>query len=234
LQQLSERTVAAEEAASAELRTAGSGRLTLALIAGIPVTVILAASWMWYFVANGNLDLVGALGTANHGELVQPPRQALQAGWTGPDGETFDPAARRSADWTLVIPQASSSCDALCEARLYETRQIHMALGKEMGRVQRMLVTPAPEALEFGVQSLSDDRPMPADFATYLERDQRGLSVWRSSEEAFGRLFPELADAPASWYLMDPAGWVMMRYDPSIDYKNVISDLKFLIKNSNG
>jgi hypothetical protein len=33
---------------------------------------------------------------------------------------------------------------------------------------------------------------------------------------------------------MDPAGWIMMRYDPSIGYKDVISDLKFLIKNSNG
>ena len=33
---------------------------------------------------------------------------------------------------------------------------------------------------------------------------------------------------------MDPNGWVMMRYDSSVDYKDVIADLKFLLKNSNG
>jgi hypothetical protein len=26
-------------------------------------------------------------------------------------------------------------------------------------------------------------------------------------------MFPELPARPDSWYLMDPAGWVMMRYD---------------------
>jgi hypothetical protein len=31
----------------------GNGRLILALIAGIPVTVIPAASWLWYFVVHG-------------------------------------------------------------------------------------------------------------------------------------------------------------------------------------
>jgi hypothetical protein len=92
--------------------------------------VILAASWMWYFVVNGELDIVGALGTANRGELVQPPRQALDAGWTSPDGTAF--ALAPAARWTLVIPQAQARCAEACERRLYEVRQIHMALGKTM------------------------------------------------------------------------------------------------------
>ena len=133
-----------------------------------------------------------------------------------------------------MIPQVSAACDAQCEARLYETRQIHMALGKEMWRVERMLVTPADAELRLAVDTLSDERPLPEDFASYVARDQRGLTLWRSDAAAFDRVFAELSEAPDSWYLMDPAGWVMMRYDPSIDYKNVISDLKFLIKNSNG
>jgi hypothetical protein len=55
----------------------GTGRAVLLLIAGIPLTMILAASWLWYFVVEGDLDLVGTLGTANHGTLVQPPRQLI-------------------------------------------------------------------------------------------------------------------------------------------------------------
>lgn len=50
-------------------------RMVLLLIAGIPLTVILVATWLWYFVVNGDLNLVGMLGTANRGTLVQPPRQ---------------------------------------------------------------------------------------------------------------------------------------------------------------
>ena len=37
---------------------------------------------------------------------------------------------------------------------------------------------------------------------------------------------------PNSWYLVDPSGWVMMRYSTEVNYKDVIGDLKFLLKNS--
>lgn len=214
----------------------GSGRLTLLLIAGIPVTVILAATWMWYFVARGDLDLVAALGTANKGDLVQPPRRAEDAGWQNAEGATFGADAAGAPGrgrWTFVIPQRSGECAATCEQRLFETRQIHMSLGKDLGRVDRLLVTPAAE-LSLAVTSLSDGRPVPKDFSAYLASEQRGLSTWRSDTTRFEAMFPELSSNPNSWYLMDPAGWVMMRYDPTVDYKDVISDLKFLIKNSNG
>jgi hypothetical protein len=227
-----DRSSSANPAATAAPK-AGSGRLTLAMIAGIPVIVILAASWMWIFVANGQLDLVGSLGTSNRGQLVQPPRQAIDAGWMTMSGEDFAPGV--PPRWTIVVPQPGDVCAAACERRLYETRQIHMALGKAMGRVQRFLVTDAEGgALTLSIDALSDQRPVPATLADYLATEQRGMTLWQSSEPAFQRMFAEYAENPNSWYLMDPAGWVMMRYDPSISYKDVISDLKFLIKNSNG
>ncbi|MFK8042164.1 hypothetical protein [Congregibacter sp.] len=211
----------------------GNGRMTLLLIAGIPVIVVLAASWMWYFVANGQLDLVGALGTSNRGQLVQPPRQATEAGWQDAQGETF--AVGNDPKWTLVIPQRGGSCDVACEKRLYEVRQIHMALGKELGRAERLMITDAALAnVVLTVEALSDQRPLPDDFAAYVEREQRGMTLWHTTESKFADMFPEYADYPDSWYVMDPAGWVMMRYDQSVSYKDVISDLKFLMKNSNG
>ena len=36
--------------------TTNNNRLVLLLIAGIPVTMILAASWLWYFVVEGDLE----------------------------------------------------------------------------------------------------------------------------------------------------------------------------------
>ena len=44
-----------------------NNRLVLLTIIGIPVMMILTGTWLWYFVINGKLDLVGALGTANQG-----------------------------------------------------------------------------------------------------------------------------------------------------------------------
>ena len=58
---------------------AGTSRLPLLLIVGTPVIIILAASWLWYFVAQGQLDLVAALGTSNNGTLITPPRQIKDA-----------------------------------------------------------------------------------------------------------------------------------------------------------
>ncbi|MFT7286446.1 MAG: hypothetical protein ACI87W_000552 [Halieaceae bacterium] len=211
----------------------GNGRRVLLLIAGIPLIVVLAASWMWYFVANGDLDVVDALGTANRGQLVQPPRQAMEGGWTNAGGEPFAPTSQ--ALWTLVVVQRGANCDARCEQRLYETRQIHMALGKGMGRVQRALVTDTSFGdLRFTAPNLSDGRDVPEDFPAYLRLEQRGMQVWLAPAAAMDTLFVEQRDNADSWYLMDPAGWIMMRYDPSISYKGVITDLKFLIKNSNG
>lgn len=212
---------------------AGNGRLVLALIAGIPLIVILASSWLWFFVARGELDLVGALGTANSGELLQPPRQALDAGWRDAEGTPF--RLPPSPKWVLLVPQRGARCAANCEQRLFLTRQIHTALGKSMDRVRRALVTDAePGSLALAVDALSDDRPLPAAFADYLRREQRGLAVWFSDSAALGELFAEYPRAAESWYLMDPGGWVMMRYDDSVPYKDVIADLKFLLRNSNG
>jgi hypothetical protein len=151
------------------------------------VIVILAASWMWYFVANGQLDLVGALGTANRGELVQPPRQAQDAGWRWPTA-SLRPRRQTPPRWTLVVPQPGRLRRAL-RTRLFETRQIHMALGKEMGRVERAWSPPA-DGSELGVDALSDERPLPGRFAAYLATEQRGLTCGRATEPAFEELFP--------------------------------------------
>ncbi len=219
--------------AGATAATSSSGRLVLLLIAGIPVTIILASTWLWYFVVQGDLDLVGRLGTSNAGELLRPPRQALDAGWQDADGAPF--ALADEPRWTLIIPLRRAACDAACEAQLFEARQIHQLLGKELGRVERALVSSAePGEISFTAPVLSDGRPLPENFAAYVETEQRGLHVLHSEPGAFSTMFPERAAAPTSWYLMDPNGWVMMRYDANVSYKDVISDLKFLLKNSNG
>ena len=73
-------TDATGKTAELDPATVNRNRLVLLTIAGIPVTMILAASWLWYFVVNGELDLVGTLGTANNGELLEPFARARDSG----------------------------------------------------------------------------------------------------------------------------------------------------------
>jgi len=212
----------------------GSGRLVLLSIAGIPLLMILASSWLWFFVQRGDIDLVGTLGTANQGELLKPPRQIADAALLDARGVAHE-FGRSPPRWTLLIPNPGAVCDAQCEATLYLSRQIHIAMGKEMPRIRRAFVgTLPPTQIALEVDALSDAQPVPPDFASYVSQSHPGMAVLHGSPQALDALFMEHAAQPDSWYLMDPAGWVMMRYDATVDYKDVISDLKFLLKNSNG
>ena len=207
-------------------------RLMLLLIAGIPVTMILGATWLWYFVVRGDLDLVGVLGTANRGTLVQPPRQIDDSELRDQNG-----AAIRYADlgrkWTMLVPGAGDRCDTICESNLYLTRQLHIALGKEYNRLARMYLSEARVAeTELAVQDLSDQRPAPASFAALLADEHRGLNALTVEPGGYERMFAELGSDPSTWHLVDPGGWIMMSYNKGVNYKEVIADLKFLLKNS--
>ena len=209
-----------------------NNRMVLLLIAGIPVTIILSATWLWYFVVQGDLDLVGALGTANRGVLLQPPRQIDEVELLDPDGVRF-----RNADldprWAMLVPGAGGVCDTSCEQSLYVTRQIHTALGKEYNRIRRLYVSgSAPGDTSLKVTELSDQRPAPASFSALLEDEHRGVKPLVLSPGQPDTLFVEYQSEPSTWYLVDPSGWIMMSYDSSIPYKDVIADLKFLLKNS--
>ena len=98
-----------------------------------------------------------------------------------------------------------------------------------------MYVSAAPAGdVELAVAQLSDQRPAPDSFSAYLEQEHRGLKVLTLDQGAFPQLFQEHEADPSTWYLVDPAGWIMMSYNSEIPYKDVIADLKFLLKNSSG
>ena len=209
-----------------------NNRIVLLSIIGIPVTMILAASWLWYFVVQGDLDLVGTLGTANRGTLVQPPRQLDDVELKDQNGYLFkyDDLERK---WTLLVPSAGPDCRSSCEYSLYVTRQIHVAMGKEFNRLRRLHVSDALLAdTPLAVDTLSDQRPAPDDFVTLVQSEHRGMKSVVASTAAVAQLFPEYVLDQTTWYLVDPAGWIMMSYNSEIPYKDVISDLKFLLKNS--
>jgi len=212
-------------------KSVGSNRMVLLLIAGIPVTVILVATWLWYYVVNGELDLVAAVGTSNNGSLVQPPRQLEEVSLADEAALPlkYSELERR---WRFLIP-GGKNCDQVCESSLYTTRQIHIAMGKEFNRIRRIYLSDTPAAdTMMNIDYLSDQQPAPESFTELLASQHRGMKVMTLSSTDHQTLLREYAIEPSSWYLVDPNGWIMMSYDHTVDYKGVMSDLKFLLKNS--
>lgn len=208
------------------------GRMVMLLIAGIPVTMVLAATWLWWFVVRGDLDIVQLLGTANRGTLLDPPRELAAAELAAPSGTPL-PWTNTEKQWTLLVTNSGTECGTACEYKLYLTRQIHMALGKQFPRVRRILLTDrATPDTALAVTTLSDGKQAPPEFGSFLATEHGGLSVLRLDAADWPGLFPEAMASAETWYLVDPAGWVMMAYAEADDYKDVISDLKFLLKNS--
>ena len=210
--------------------------MVLLLIGGIPVTVALVATWLWYFVVRGDLDLVSILGTANRGELVQPPRQLDDQALLSKSGAILK-FADMEPRWSMLIPAGGGRCDEACEKSLYVTRQIQVAMGKHFNRLRRFYIEEEHTGdTELVVSQLSDGRPVPpaGGFPEYLATEHRGLQALTVSVTGHNALFAEYSSDPGTWYLADPGGWIMMSYNEQTPYKDVIADLKFLINNSGG
>jgi len=209
-----------------------NNRMVLMLIAGIPLIMVLAASWLWYFVARGDLDLLGALGTANRGTLLQPPRQIDDTPLLGQDGYPF---LYRDLEpkWTMLVPSFGANCDLECGRSLYVTRQIHVAMGKGFNRLRRLYVGDARLAeTPFLRDTDAGQQAEPVRLDEMLATEHRGMYSAVAKPAAQWSLFAEYEQDTSTWYLVDPAGWIMMSYNSGVPYKDVIADLKFLLKNS--
>ena len=228
------------------------GRAILLLIAGLPVTMILAATWLWYFVERGDIDIVGALGTANSGEILSNPVNIRSRSFTASDGSETSLDALEPK-WTFMVVNSGETCDATCSELLYLTRQIRIAIGRDFHRIQRVMMVDVPadtiriqantdsegvqERIEGGAiaEAIDNASTIAAVGETPLleaiESEHPDVSVWQAGPEP---VVPERHVADSAWYLVDPSGWVMMRYASEVNYKDVIGDLKFLLKNSGG
>ena len=205
-------------------------RLVLILIAGIPLSMMLGATALWWAVEQGHVDVLGTVGTANHGELIDPPRSVSEVVFQH-EGVAQTLWQDLPAKWRLLVVQRGENCDAICQQQLYQTRQIHLALGKDFNRVSRVILSDtAPKAVTLTPEP--EQGGSAASLSEWLNREHIGMTALTVSSERLGTLAPEVLASPAQWYVVDPAGWIMMRVADELYYKDVISDLRFLLKHS--
>jgi hypothetical protein len=150
-------------------------------------------------------------GTGNNGTLVEPPRPTPQVSLPGADGLPAGDGFLRDR-WSLVYV-ARSPCEEACREALYNGRQMRLALGRLMDRVNRVyLYTGEAPAAEF----LAAEHP-----------DLQVVRAFGPEGEALLAAFPGQEEG---YWLVDPLGNVMMRYPVDQEPKGMMEDIKKLLR----
>ena len=183
-------------------RSVNHERFKVLIIVAIAVVPLIVASVMFFFFPG----MVPGM-TTNQGTLIQPPVQIEVSGLV-PEGK-----------WVMLI-MVNGQCDNVCEQVLYVSRQVHISLGKDASRIQRIIIT--AEALS-------------VDFMDLLAREYGNVEIVDASHGATSILRNLLTDARDGTviFIMDPNGNIMMYYRSSQVGKPLRDDLKHLLKVSN-
>jgi len=173
------------------------------------VTPIIA-SWYLVFFTDYQRNNQGV----HHGMLVDP---VIKVGDIEVKTLEDDSLTQVGTRWTWVF-FVEDRCDEACSKKLYKARQLRLALGKEIDKIDRLLVT----------KSKIDWSPFSEAYAgqKILESDMQDYEVLMN---AFGS---HKQFNPNSIYLMDPYGFLMMQYSADAEPKGMIRDLERLIRNA--
>lgn len=156
------------------------------------------------------------LARVNAGELVEParplPSLALPLWSSGNSNPNF-----LKGKWTFLYV-VSGPCAENCRSRLYDTRQVRLALDRDMNRVQRVFIADAAccdlKSLHEQHPDLITIRPTAAAAPLLALLPGQGVSA---------------GNAPRV-YLIDPLGNLMMSYATGAKSKGMLEDMKRLLR----
>jgi len=177
-------------------------RLQLVLIAAVFLGPLAVAAWLYF-----QGDSLHPVGRSNHGALLEP---IVNLHESSPGSEISD---RVDTVWLLVYVN-DGLCSDSCRDALYTTRQSRLMLGKEMDRLDRVLLHGA---------STPD--------TVFLAQEHPGLITIED-----GRLHSLLIDKkPADlqsggYFLIDPLGNLVLYFPPDLDPADMVDDIKHLLK----
>jgi len=156
----------------------------------------------------------------NYGDLYVPARPVTNLSLTGAKGEIDLDSMRRQ--WILLVT-ANGECTKACEDNILKVRQLRFMQNNNMTRIRTLV-------LHTGLD---------AAFATDLAAKYSPVEVYavkRSDFDAWTKIL-EIEDAPIEaqqdrFYVIDPAGNLMMSYPATADPSYIKKDIKRLLKTS--
>lgn len=190
----------------ANKQTTGRWKLfAVILICASPII----ASYLTYYVIKPE-------GRTNYGAFIDPrdyPIPSLQS--TALDGQATGLDAYKGK-W-IMLQVDGSDCLQYCRTKLHDMRQLRLAQGKEMDRVERVWL-------------ITDDRPLD----TMLMREYDGTRMLRANPDLVKAWLPveEGTTMFDHIYMIDPLGNLMMRFPKDADANRIKKDLNKLLKAS--
>jgi len=181
-----------------------SGRIKMLAIAALCLAPFIAALIAYYYWQ--------PQGGMNYGELI--PARPL----SDPPLRHLDQRAFRLSElkgkWILLqLDQAN--CAAACKTKLYNMRQVRLAQGREMERVERVWL-------------ILDEAPL----ETQLMREYDGTRMLRAAGSPLLAEFPPSSGVRDHIYLIDPLGNLMLRFPENADPRKMRKDLARLLRAS--
>ena len=185
------------------------GKLTLIgifLLFFIPII----ASWYLVFYTSFMQDSQGI----QHGTLVTP---VVSIGPIKAKEIATMSEVEITKKWVLVFIQ-NNVCDEFCKERLYQLRQIRLALGEDRDKVDRLVIFNQINDFKELKDSYSGQKFIDNSFKDY----QFLIKKFDASH----------SNKTNPIFLLDPYGFLMMQYPQGTDPKGIIKDIERLIKNS--
>jgi hypothetical protein len=177
-------------------------RLQFILIAFAFVGPLLIAVWLYFQGAP-----LQPAGRTNHGALLEPIVNLRDKLPESPIHNYYEDS------WLLVHPHAGP-CDGPCRVALHTIRQSRLMLGKEMGRLRRVLLH-GDSALD--TVFLAEEHP---GLITIEDGSLNGLLHNKKPADL----------PPGGYFLIDPLGNLVMYFQPDLDPSQMVDDIKRLLK----
>ena len=152
----------------------------------------------------------------NYGAFIDPRDHPIpDLGTTTLDGKPIALDAYKGK-W-IMLQVDGGECPAICEKKLHDIRQLRLAQGKEMERIERVWL-------------ITDNKPLD----TILMREFDGTNMLRAKVDAVRGWLPveEGATMVDHIYMIDPLGNLMMRFPKDADPNKIKKDVIKLLKAS--
>ncbi|NND80874.1 MAG: hypothetical protein HKN50_00455 [Gammaproteobacteria bacterium] len=156
----------------------------------------------------------------NYGDIYQPVRPVENLIMQGAEGPVEMDSLRRQ--WVFLVT-ANTSCDEACEANILKMRQLRFMQNNDMSRIRTVfLTTQMPPAVS--AELAAKYSPVEVYSAAFNDYDEwtRILKIEGIPAEAQHNRF----------YIIDPAGNLMMSYPATADPAMIKKDIKRLLKAS--
>lgn len=159
--------------------------------------------------------------TFSNGHLILPPISLQTLPLENSEGKVVSDKTLKG-EW-LILYVEPGRCDQTCLDTLYKMRQVRTRLGKNMQRVQRVLLT------------LNKSDPALSEYLNSLYNGTTHLQTTKTALSKFLIKLPSHNTAITDGYLyiVDPLGNVMMSYHPDQSSNDIYADLKRLLTASN-